>query len=322
MNFAVEIKGVTHDFAGEKALRGISLEVPSGTLFGMIGADGAGKSTLFRMAATLLLPQKGSVKIFGQDTRTEFRSIRTRIGYMPQRFSLYGDLTVTENLRFMAQIMDVNFSLREQKIHELLEFTNLAAASDRRASRLSGGMKQKLALCCALIHQPELLLLDEPTVGVDPVTRKDFWDILRNLRTQGSTLLVSTPYMDEAELCDQVALVNGGMILALGTPSALSQSLPGKLWRIHGEMPLHIDAGFQPDAPLIALYSTGGELRALAPQEMAPRTVLKIVRHVLAGYAGAENISRFYDTPETIEPAQVCVEDVFLEKLRSLEAAP
>lgn len=317
MTPAVDMQGVAHDFAGEKALRGISLEVPAGALFGMIGADGAGKSTVFRILATLLQPQQGKVALFGRDARTEYRALRARIGYMPQRFSLYGDLTVVENLRFTADILDVPRHLRESKIRELLEFTHLTAASGRPASRLSGGMKQKLALCCALIHEPELLLLDEPTVGVDPVTRRDFWDMLQILRNKGTTLLVSTPYMDEAELCDRVALVNLGNVLALGTPVELCGSLPGRLWRIQGRTPLHIDADFKPEAPLLSLYSTGGELRALAPTGVSPETVLELVRRIFTG--GGERAEGLAGTPAEIAPAEVRVEDVLLERLRSAE---
>src|SRR4051812_36299229 len=202
MDPAVSIRGLSKDHAGERALRGLSLDVPDPSLFGIIGADGAGKSTLMNILATLADPDSGTARILGRDLAEEFPSIRSDIGYMPQRFSLYQDLSVLENLDFFADIFGIAGQAKRDRMRELLAFAGLAEFTGRRAGQLSGGMKQKLALACTLVHRPRLLLLDEPTVGVDPVARRDFWTMLKALRRDGVTLMVSTPYMDEAALCD------------------------------------------------------------------------------------------------------------------------
>ena len=308
MTYAIQVRNLAHDHAGERALRGVSLQVPTGALFGIIGADGAGKSTLFRLLATLLPPQQGELELLGWDVRSEVRQIRATIGYMPQRFSLYPDLTVEENLRFAAEIMAIPRRELTTVLSELLEFSRLGPARDRRAGRLSGGMKQKLALCCAMVRKPRLLLLDEPTVGVDPVTRKDFWEMLAQLRDKGTTTVVSTPYMDEAELCDQVLLLHHGALVGQGTPEALCRSLPGMLWRISAPTSLHVSAFAAPPEPLLALYPTGGELHALAPRELPAEEVLARVR-------------MFCPSADQIAPATVRVEDVLLHALRSADSS-
>jgi ABC-2 type transport system ATP-binding protein len=218
---AVSIRALSKDHAGERALRGLSLEVPDPCLFGIIGADGAGKSTLMNILATLSDPDSGDARILGSDLAQEFRAIRSEIGYMPQRFSLYQDLSVLENLDFFADIFGIGGGAKRDRMRELLAFAGLAPFTGRRAGQLSGGMKQKLALACTLIHRPRLLLLDEPTVGVDPVARRDFWSMLKALRKEGVSLMVSTPYMDEAALCDAVMLLHEGSILAQGSPAGL-----------------------------------------------------------------------------------------------------
>lgn len=204
------------------ALSDISFEVERGELFGLIGPDGAGKTSLIRILATLLLPDSGSASVDGFDTVKDYRAIRQRVGYMPGRFSLYPDLTVQENIDFFATIfnttLDKNYGLVKNIYSQIEPFRN------RRAGKLSGGMKQKLALSCALIHRPSVLLLDEPTTGVDVVSRKEFWDMLKELKNQGITILVSTPYMDEAGRCDRIALVQNGKVLSLDTP----QKIQGK----------------------------------------------------------------------------------------------
>lgn len=202
-----------------QALHGISFEAEKGELFGIIGPDGAGKTSLFRILTTLLLPDGGSATVDGLDVVKDFKAIRNRVGYMPGRFSLYQDLTVAENLEFFATIF--NTSIREN--YELIKdiYVQIEPFKDRRAGKLSGGMKQKLALSCALIHRPSVLFLDEPTTGVDSVSRKEFWEMLRNLKKQGITILVSTPYMDEASLCDRVALVQNGKLLSVNTPAGV-----------------------------------------------------------------------------------------------------
>jgi len=304
---AVVVRDVHFDHAGEQALRGVDLRVEAGSLFGLIGADGAGKSTLFGLLSTLLPVQRGEVAVLGMDARRDARAIRATIGYMPQRFSLYPDLTVEENLRFAAQIMGIPRAAIAATMDELLDFARLHPARRRRAGRLSGGMKQKLALCCALVRKPRLMLLDEPTVGVDPVTRQDFWKMLGMLREQGTTTIVSTPYMDEAERCDQVLLLHHGKVLGQGSPRELTRDLPGKLWRIWAAKTLHVATTQEPPAPLLALYTMGGELHAIAPSDLSAIEVLRLIRTIAS-------------EAEQIAPATPRVEDVLLESLREAEA--
>ncbi len=217
---AVEIDGVYKSYNGVEAVAGVSFDVGEGELFGLIGPDGAGKTTLFKMMTSLVLPDKGTVKILGLETKTDFRKIRKVIGYMPGRFSLYQDLSVQENLHFFATIFGTSIA---EKIHLIKDiYQQLEPFKNRRAGKLSGGMKQKLALCCALIHDPLILFLDEPTTGVDAVSRVEFWDILKKLKKQGISIIVSTPYMDEAVKCERIALVQSGKFLDLDTPENLS----------------------------------------------------------------------------------------------------
>lgn len=199
------------------ALQGISFEVEKGELFGLIGPDGAGKTSLIRIIATLLIPDSGSVTVDGFDTVKEYKEIRKRVGYMPGKFSLYPDLTVEENINFFATIFNTTLKQNYDLVKDI--YSQIEPFKHRRAGKLSGGMKQKLALSCALIHRPSVLLLDEPTTGVDVVSRKEFWDMLQSLKTQGITILVSTPYMDEAGRCDRIALVQNGNVLSLDTPA-------------------------------------------------------------------------------------------------------
>ncbi|HZG24825.1 MAG TPA: ABC transporter ATP-binding protein [Chitinophagaceae bacterium] len=206
----------------------VSFDVNEGEIFGLIGPDGAGKTSIFHVLTTLLLPDGGHAVVDGYDVVTAYKTIRRRIGYMPGRFSLYQDLTVEENLNFFATL----FGTTVRENYELVKdiYQQIEPFRTRRAGKLSGGMKQKLALCCALIHKPSVLFLDEPTTGVDPVSRKEFWEMLKRLKAQGITILVSTPYMDEATLCDKIALMQGGKILSVDTPHNIMVSYPGKLY--------------------------------------------------------------------------------------------
>jgi ABC-2 type transport system ATP-binding protein len=216
------------------AVDGVSFTVNKGELFGLIGPDGAGKTTLIRSISTLIFPSKGTVSVNGMDVTQHVEYIRSIIGYMPQRFSLYQDLTVEQNLRFFADLFQVPQSDREKRLDQLYRFSRLTAFKNRRAGALSGGMKQKLALSCALIHTPKILILDEPTYGVDPISRQEFWNILQIIKKEGTTILVSTAYMDEATLCDRVALMFSGKIQAVDTPSQLQESYPYPLYRLTG----------------------------------------------------------------------------------------
>lgn len=212
------------------ALNQISLEVESGTLFGLIGPDGAGKTSLFRILTSLLLPDEGKVWVDGLDVLTAYKILRQRIGYMPGKFSLYTDLTIQENIEFFASIFGTTFEANYDLIKDL--YIQIAPFKDRRAGKLSGGMKQKLALCCALIHRPTILFLDEPTTGVDAVSRKEFWEMLQLLKAEGITIIVSTPYMDEANLCDKVALIQGGKILQIDTPKHIVENFSKPIYAV------------------------------------------------------------------------------------------
>jgi len=218
---ALEIDALVRRFGATDALRGVSVTVAKGELFGLVGPDGAGKTTAIRCCAGLMDPDGGAVRVFGEDPRTE--KARERLGLMPQRYALYGDLSVDENLRFFGDLFDVPPDAYAQRRARLLDLTRLAPFTDRRAEHLSGGMYKKLALACALLHSPDLLLLDEPTNGVDPVSRRELWTLLGELVAGGTAVLVSTPYMDEAERCHRVAVLDHGRILAVGDPSEIAR---------------------------------------------------------------------------------------------------
>lgn len=219
----IEIENLKKNFGEITAIDGISLNVSKGEMFGLVGPDGAGKTTTIKILCGLLNPNEGNVRLLGKDLSRNVAEIQKKIGYLSQKFSLYGDLTVDENIEFIAEIHNV--SRFEQRRDELLEFTRLKPFRNRLADKLSGGMKQKLALACALIHRPEIIFLDEPTTGVDPVSRRDFWKILSNLLKEGITIFMTTPYLDEAERCNRVALMNKGKIIAFDTPQNIKQSI-------------------------------------------------------------------------------------------------
>lgn len=230
---AIVVKDLAKRFAQTTALAGVSFEVHRGELFGFIGPDGAGKTTLFRILATLLVPDSGSAHVLDRDVVRDLWALRDRIGYMPGRFSLYPDLSVEENLRFFASVFGTTITREYEQIAPI--YTQLEPFKDRRAGALSGGMKQKLALCCALVHRPDLLLLDEPTTGVDAVSRREFWDLLGRLKSTGMTIVVSTPYMDEADRCDRVALIQGGRLLAVDAPLAIARSFDHPLFAVRAD---------------------------------------------------------------------------------------
>jgi len=223
----IQVENISKSFGNIHALQSVSFSVNKNELFGFIGPDGAGKSTLFRILATLLIPDEGKATLMNLDTVKDYRKIRQHLGYMPGRFSLYPDLTVEENLSFYASVFGTSVRQHYQLIEPV--YKQLQPFRKRRASQLSGGMKQKLALSCALIHRPEILLLDEPTTGVDAVSRKEFWELLSGIRQAGITILVSTPYMDEADLCDRVALFQDGQMLSVNTPSKIVANYKNQL---------------------------------------------------------------------------------------------
>ncbi len=226
----IQATHINKSFNDTHALKDISFSVEAGELFGLIGPDGAGKTTLFRLFTTLLLPDSGTIQIDGLDVVKDYKSIRKHVGYMPGRFSLYQDLSVEENLQFFATIF--NSSIEEN--YDLIApiYSQIEKFKTRKAGDLSGGMKQKLALSCALIHKPRVLFLDEPTTGVDVVSRKEFWEMLAELKEKGITILVSTPYMDEAALCERVALIQKGEILSISTPQQITDAFPHQLFAL------------------------------------------------------------------------------------------
>ena len=230
--WAIETDGLTRRFKDVTAVDGLSLAVEKGEIFGMVGPDGAGKTTTIRMLCAIMDPSEGSAKVAGFDTVTDPEQIKRRIGYMAQRFNLYGDLSVTENLDFFADVFQVRGRQRRERKERLLRFARLTEFRRRRAAHLSGGMQKKLALACTLIHEPEVIFLDEPTTGVDPVSRREFWDILSDLHLQGITLFVSTPYMDEAERCSRVGLMYEGQIIICDTPDQIRRMVPGELMEV------------------------------------------------------------------------------------------
>ena len=227
---AIIVENISKSFGKVKALDSVSFQVNRGELFGLIGPDGAGKTTLFRLLTTLLCPDEGKATVDGYDTVLDYLKIRQCVGYMPGRFSLYQDLTVEENLKFFAAL----FGVEVEESYDLVApiYRQIEPFKNRRAGKLSGGMKQKLALSCALIHRPSVLFLDEPTTGVDAVSRTEFWDMLADLKAKGITILVSTPYMDEASRCDRIALCNDGRILSVDTPTEIVKGFDAPLYAV------------------------------------------------------------------------------------------
>lgn len=230
---SISVKNISKSFKKVTAVNDVSFEVKEGELFGLIGPDGAGKTTIFRMLTTLLFADKGTASVAGFDVVDDYKEIRNNVGYMPGKFSLYQDLTVEENLDFFATIFGTTIEENYELIKDI--YVQIEPFKKRRAGALSGGMKQKLALSCALIHKPKVLFLDEPTTGVDPVSRKEFWEMLKRLQQKGITILVSTPYMDEAELCDRIALIQHGKILQIDKPQEIIKHYPKKIYDVRAD---------------------------------------------------------------------------------------
>lgn len=302
MKAAIEINGISKNYGDLKALDNISVRVQKGEMFGLIGPDGSGKSTLYRILATLMKPDSGNARILGLDTVSDYRRLRTMIGYMPEKFSLYPDLTVSENLRFFASLFGV--SVRDNFDIIAPIFSQLSKFPDRKAGALSGGMKQKLALSCALIHRPEILLLDEPTTGVDAVSRSEFWDMLATLREKGITILVSTSYMDEATRCERIAMIDKGHILETNTPEALVASIGENIYN-----------AVAPD-----MFRLLTELRSLP--EVADCYTFGATLHVVAadGFRKDRTLEQLRDKGlwnARIYPAKPTIEDLFIKLSRN-----
>lgn len=302
MNAAIATERLTKRYGGVTALDNVSLEIESGEMFGLIGPDGAGKSTLYRILATLLRPDSGSASLLGLDAVRNYKELRRRIGYMPERFSLYQDMTVMENLRFFASL----FGVRIDESYDLIApvFKQLEKFPDRMAGKLSGGMKQKLALSCALIHRPEILLLDEPTTGVDAVSRSEFWDMLGGLHAQDITILVSTSYMDEATRCGRIAIIDKGHILSVGAPKALAADLDENLYNAVAADMFRLLAALRAMPEVVDCYTFGATLHVVGTDHFNPSEIERRLRGM--GLADAR-----------VYPAVSNIEDLFIKLTRN-----
>lgn len=284
------------------AVDNVSFEVKHGEIFGLIGPDGAGKTSIFRMLTTVLLPDSGSASIEDLDILTDYKEIRKILGYMPGRFSLYQDLTIEENLEFFASVFNTTVAENYDLIKDI--YIQIEPFKDRRAGKLSGGMKQKLALCCALIHKPKVLFLDEPTTGVDPVSRKEFWEMLQRLKLQGITMVVATPYMDEAALCDRIALMQKGKILSIDTPENISNAYPDLLFEVKAgktSTVLHALENFKQKKNVYA-YGEFVHLTIEKNENFNPNSIAEYLKK-----EGFENIE--------INPVKASIEDSFIRLL-------
>ena len=306
---AVRVSGLTKTFGGEKAIESVSFEAQRGELFGLVGPDGAGKSTLLRMLAGVLRPTSGDAEVFGASVVRDPEGVKTEIAYMSQRFGLYSDLTVLENLTFYADLYDVPRAERAARLERLFQFSSLKPFSDRLAGKLSGGMKQKLGLSCALIHEPRLLLLDEPTFGVDPISRRDLWLMVHEMVARGVTAVVSTAYLDEAERFDRLLLLHRGRILDSGTPEEL-------LGRIEGEI---LDLRAAPLRDARAILSRNPSVLRVA---IFGDRLHVGVRSVARDGPGLEAALREAGVSiHEIEPIAPTLEDRFIEAVEKAEAA-
>jgi ABC-2 type transport system ATP-binding protein len=305
---AVDVRDLTRRFGSLTAVDRVSFAVAPGELFGLVGPDGAGKTTTLRMLAGVLRPSRGDAWIQGVSVARDPEGMKHRVAYMPQRFGLYTDLTVAENLAFYADLYQVPRGSRRERYERLFRFSNLGPFRDRLAGQLSGGMKQKLALSCALVHQPEVLLLDEPTFGVDPVSRRDLWLIVHDMVAEGVTVVVSTAYMDEAERFDRLALLSSGRILALDTPAALQGALLGTILSARVDRPREARRALagHPGVRRVAVFGDQIHVSVADAADAAP-TVRRALQS--EGFAVA-----------SIEPVEPSMEDVFIARIS--EAAP
>ena len=295
----ITVSNISKSYGKVTALTDISFDVKPGELFGLIGPDGAGKTTLFRILTTLLLADKGQAVVAGYDVLKEYKSIRNSVGYMPGRFSLYQDLTVEENLNFFATIFGTTIEENYDLIKDI--YVQIEPFKTRRAGKLSGGMKQKLALSCALIHKPKVLFLDEPTTGVDPVSRKEFWEMLKRLQQKGITILVSTPYMDEAALCDRIALIQDGKILEIDTPKAIVNHFPKSLYNIRANDMYGLIESLTNYEHTYSIFPFGEFVHYTDKRESIDTESLK-------AYLVSQNLTDIY-----IEKTQPTIEDTFME---------
>jgi ABC-2 type transport system ATP-binding protein len=298
MQKAVGSSEICKRFGATEALKNISFDVNEGEIFGFIGPDGAGKTTLFRIITTLLLPDEGSMKVLGLDIKTGFKELRKNIGYMPGRFSLYQDLSVQENLNFYATVFGTSVKDNYHLISDI--YSHIEPFKDRLAGKLSGGMKQKLALSCALIHKPRLIVLDEPTTGVDAVSRSEFWTMLRKLKPYNITILVSTPYMDEAMKCDRVALIQNGQILTIDQPENIRKDFSRKLFSVRANEKYKLLNALKKYSGTVSVYPFGDSVHVTFADDKFDDSIYQ--------YLEKEELSNF-----EISESEAGIEDRFLE---------
>ncbi len=299
---SIKIEHISKSFKDVSALKDISFEVKEGELFGLIGPDGAGKTTLFRILTTLLIADEGMATVAGYDAIKNYKDIRNHVGYMPGRFSLYQDLTVEENLEFFATIFGTTVEENYDLIKDI--YIQIEPFKKRRSGKLSGGMKQKLALSCALIHKPKVLFLDEPTTGVDPVSRKEFWEMLKRLQQKGITILVSTPYMDETALCDRIALIQDGKILEVDTPQEIINHYPKKIYNIKADKMYELILALNAYEHNHSIYPFGEYVHYTDKRgDFNPTELIQFLEG-----KGLKNIS--------IQPTETTIEDTFMELAR------
>ncbi len=296
---SISVKNISKKYKTVLALQNITFEVQEGELFGLIGPDGAGKTTLFRLLTTLLIPNEGSATVANYDIVKQVKEIRNSVGYMPGKFSLYQDLTIAENLVFFATI----FGTTIEENYDLIEdiYVQIEPFKNRRAGALSGGMKQKLALCCALIHKPKVLFLDEPTTGVDPVSRKEFWEMLKRLKQKGITILVSTPYMDEASLCDRIALIQKGKILKIDSPDAIVKAYEKTIYEVATNQMHNLILDLKEFPSQYSVFAFGEFMHYIDKNDTFETETLRAYLHE----KGHQNIS--------IQKATPTIEDVFMD---------
>lgn len=295
---AIEVNGISKSFGETQAVKSMSFSVNEGELFGLIGPDGAGKTTIIKILVTLLTPDKGSAKVDDYDVVKDYHDIRNIIGYMPGKFALYQDLSIEENMKFFADVFGTKIEDNLELMGDI--YKQIEPFKKRRAGQLSGGMKQKLALCCALIHRPKILILDEPTTGVDAVSRKEFWNMLQHIRTQGISILVSTPYMDEAARCDRIALVQEGSIIALDTPQAIRDAFAYPIFAVRGRNNHHLIVRLKALPHLRSIYPSGEFAHLVMNQDTSIAEM-----EDFASQNGEEIIE--------IKPIKADIEDCFIE---------
>ncbi len=299
----IQIKNISKSYDKTEALKKVSLKVEKGELFGLIGPDGAGKTTLMRILVTLLLPDSGEATLDDLNVVTDFKRIRQIVGYMPGRFSLYQDLSVEENLNFFATVFGTTMKKNYELIRDI--YYQIEPFKTRRAGKLSGGMKQKLALSCALVHKPKVLVLDEPTTGVDAVSRKEFWEMLKNLQQKGITILVSTPYMDEANLCDRVALIQKGQILDIDSPKNITEKFPRKIIQVRSSEMYRLINDLRAYQKAESVFAFGQFIHFTGANDDVETQELQI-------YMEEKNHTKI-----VVEEIQPGIEDVFMELMRT-----